>query len=122
MPAKNIAEYLAAQPSAVRRRLRAIRNEVKLTVPEAEESISYGIPAFSANGKRFFYMAAWKEHIALYPVTSGSAAFMKAVQKYRGTKSAIHFPHDLPLPISLVRRIAKECYKRYRRPAQRTKE
>lgn len=113
MPAKTIAEYLAAQPASVRRRLRAIRNEVKHTAPKAEESISYGIPAFSLNGKRFFYMAAWKEHIAVYPVTSGSDAFKRSVHKYRGTKSALHFPHDEPLPLTLLRQVVRVCRMRY---------
>ncbi|NUN68211.1 MAG: DUF1801 domain-containing protein [Bacteroidetes bacterium] len=113
MPASSITEYIDAQPAAVRRRLRAIRGEVKKAVPEAEGSISYGIPAFSVNGKRFFYMAAWKEHIAVYPVTSGSDAFKRSVEKYRGSKSALHFMHDEPLPLTLIGRVVRVCLKRY---------
>jgi uncharacterized protein YdhG (YjbR/CyaY superfamily) len=115
-------DYIASHPSVVASRLRSIRREVHAAIPTVAESISYGIPAFSENGKRFFYMAAWKGHIALYPVTSGSEAFMKAVSRYRGTKSALHFKHDTPLPLALVRRIVKECYKRYFPSAQRKKE
>jgi uncharacterized protein YdhG (YjbR/CyaY superfamily) len=126
MAADSIAEYIAAQPLAVQRRLRIIRKEVKNVVPEAEGSISYGIPAFSFKGKRFFYMAAWKEHIAVYPVTSGSEAFMKAVRPYRGSKSALHFPHDVPIPAALMRRIVRACFQRYlgakRHPSTRTSQ
>ncbi len=113
MPANTIADYIDAQPLAVQRRLRAVRKEVKKVVPKAEEGISYGIPAFSVNGKRFFYLAAWKEHIAVYPVTAGSEAFKKAVQRYRGTKSALHFRHDAPLPVAVMQRIIRVCLKRY---------
>lgn len=113
MAANTLADYMEAQPLAVQRRLRAIRKEVKKVVPKAEEGISYGIPAFSVNGKRFFYMAAWKEHIAVYPVTAGSETFQRSVQKYRGTKSALHFRHDAPLPVALMQRIVRVCLKRY---------
>lgn len=104
--------YYQALPAGVRTRLRSIRTEVLAILPEAEERISYDIPAFFVNGRGVIYAAAWKEHIALYPIPHGPASFDKAIAKYRRTKSAVHFPHDAPLPMALIRRIIRACARR----------
>ena len=99
---KTVAEYLAAQPPAQRRVLRALRVLVRATVPAATETISYGMPTFQLRGSRLVYFAAWAEHCAVYalPVT-------RVPRKYVGSKGTIRIPLDEPIPETLLTRLIK---------------
>ena len=72
---KNIDAYIAAQPEHLRSMLAEIRAIILKAAPEAEESISYGMPAFKLHGKYLVYFAVWKNHIGLYPLPSGIKTF-----------------------------------------------
>src|SRR5262249_41015626 len=74
--------------------------------PDAEETISYQMPAFRQHGI-LVYFAAWKEHIGLYPPISGDASIEKAVARYAGPKGNLQFPLDEPMPVALIERIVK---------------
>ena len=97
---KTVAEYLAAQPPAQRRRLRELRALVRAKAPDAVESISYGLPTYKLNGKALVYFGAWAEHCSVYalPVTGVPA-------KYVGSKGTIRLPMDEPLPGALLARL-----------------
>ena len=64
---KTIDEYIAQFPKNVRDVLENLRQTIKESAPEAEETISYTMPAFKPNGKALVYFAAWKNHIGFYP-------------------------------------------------------
>jgi uncharacterized protein YdhG (YjbR/CyaY superfamily) len=104
--AETVQEYVAAQPKAVRPKLEKLRHIIKAAAPKATESISYRIPAYHYHG-RLVYFAAFKNHIGLYPLASGVAAFKKELAKYDGAKGSIKFPLDEPLPFELIRRIVR---------------
>jgi uncharacterized protein YdhG (YjbR/CyaY superfamily) len=72
--------------------------------PDAEEGIRYGIPTFMLHGNLVHY-AAFKKHIGFYPVPSGVEAFKDELEPYKQGKGSIQFPHDLPLPLDLMRRM-----------------
>lgn len=102
----NIDGYIAAAAPAARPLLREIRRVVHATAPEAEELISYRMPAFSQHGI-LVYFAAFKHHIGLFPPVSGDARLEQAVEPYAGPKGNLRFQMDRPIPYALIRRIVK---------------
>ncbi|HEX3070813.1 MAG TPA: DUF1801 domain-containing protein [Thermoanaerobaculia bacterium] len=103
-PPKTIDEYITASAPEVQPILEKIRTTIRGAAPEAEESISYRIPAFKQNGI-LVYFAAFKNHIGLYPPIKGDAALAKAIAKYAGEKGNLQFPLDKPIPYGLIKRI-----------------
>jgi uncharacterized protein YdhG (YjbR/CyaY superfamily) len=65
------------------------------------------MPAFKLNGKYIVHFSAWKNHIGMYPIPSGTDAFHKEVSKYKGAKSSLNFPIDKPMPLKLISKIVK---------------
>jgi uncharacterized protein YdhG (YjbR/CyaY superfamily) len=103
----SIDEYIATFPEETQKRLEQLRAAIHTAVPEAKEKISYQIGAFELNGKNLIGFAGWKNHISIYPIPSGSAAFNKEVAKYADGKGTLKFPLDKPLPLKLISRIVK---------------
>ena len=103
---KDIGEYILQFSPVVQEILSNIRTIISNAAPDAEEVISYQMPAFRQHGI-LVYFAAWKEHIGLYPPISGDAAIEKSVARYAGPKGNLQFPLDEPIPYNLIRRIVK---------------
>jgi uncharacterized protein YdhG (YjbR/CyaY superfamily) len=106
-PPDSIDDYIASFPDEVQARLQKIRQAILEMAPEAQETISYQIPAFNFMGRQLIYFAAYKNHISLYPAPRGNEAFKEALSIYQGGKGTVQFPHDQPLPFDLVRRIVE---------------
>jgi uncharacterized protein YdhG (YjbR/CyaY superfamily) len=104
-PAKNVDEYVAAQPKAVQSILNKFRSTIKAAAPGAEEVISYQMPAYKYNGMLVFF-AAWKTHIGLYPA-GAMKAFEKELEGYERSKGTIKFPLDKRIPYGLISKIVK---------------
>lgn len=102
----SIDEYIQAFPPEIQSILQSIRTTIRKAAPEAEEIISYRMPAFRQNGI-LVYFAAFKKHIGLYPPVSGDAAIEKAIAPYAGPKGNLQFPLDQPIPYGLIERIVK---------------
>jgi uncharacterized protein YdhG (YjbR/CyaY superfamily) len=102
--AASVGAYISSQPPAVRKRLKEIQSIVRKLAPKAIEKISYRMPAFFLNGN-VVYFAAFKNHIGFYPGANGVAAFQADIKKYKSAKGSIQFPHDQPLPTTLIKRI-----------------
>ena len=104
---KSVDEYIASQPDTVRSILERVRSTIRKAIPQAEESISYKIPAYKLRGDRVLYFAAWKQHFSIYPATARViAAFKDDVAPYV-VKSTLRFPISQPVPVKLIARIAK---------------
>jgi uncharacterized protein YdhG (YjbR/CyaY superfamily) len=103
---KNIDEYLAGFPEEVQKKLLQIRTTIKKAAPEAEEVISYAMPAFRLYGM-LVYFAAFKNHIGFYSLPSGTEAFQKELSIYKSGKGSVQFPHNKPLPLGLITKIVK---------------
>ena len=103
-PDNAIDEYIHTFPEDVQSILNQLRQTIKETAPEAEETISYQMPTFRLNGN-LVHFAAFKNHIGFYPTPSGTAAFKKELAPYKGAKGSIRFPIDQPLPLPLIRKI-----------------
>jgi len=102
---KTIDEYVGAFPQDVQGVLEKMRQTIRDAAPEAEEAISYQIPAFRLNGKILVYFAAFKHHVGLYPPVP--KALRKEASPYLGPKGNLKFPTDGPIPLDLVRKIVK---------------
>lgn len=103
-----IDAYLAKLPTDQREALQRVRNLVARLVPEAEESISYGLPTFKLHGRSVLWFAAWKRHCSVYPLTdSFAAANAAALRRYRRTRGSLHFTTEAPLPEDLVERLVQ---------------
>lgn len=107
----SIDAYIAAAPRDVRPVLNEIRRVIRAAAPDAEDVISYRMPAFKQNGI-LIYFAAFKSHIGLYPPVSGDAKLEEAVKPYAGPKGNLKFPLDKPIPYPLIARIVKHNLKR----------
>src|SRR5690348_11272505 len=104
--AKNIDEYIAGFPADIRKLLTQMRTTIQKAAPKAEEAIKYAMPTFVFHGN-LVHFAAYKHHIGFYPAPAGIEAFKKELSKYEGSKGAIRFPLDKPLPVSLITKIVK---------------
>lgn len=105
---KTIDEYLAIMKPDHHRTLQKLRQTIQTAAPEAEECISYGIPAFRLNRRLLVFFGAWANHCAFYP---GSAATLKnfrnELRSFQISKGTIRFSPDKPFPVALVRKLVK---------------
>jgi uncharacterized protein YdhG (YjbR/CyaY superfamily) len=106
--ARTIDEYIAMQPPAAQVVLERVRAAISKPVPDAEECISYQIPAFKLHGRVLLYFAGWKEHYSVYPASDAMiAAFDGELDAYRVSKGTLRFSLSEPVPVKLIARIAK---------------
>ncbi len=118
--AKDIDQYIAAFSPDVQAILQKIRATIRVAAPEAEEVISYRIPAFKLNGI-LVYFAAFKNHIGLYPPVHADGSLKKALTPYAGPKGNLILPYDRPIPYGLIRKVVKLRVKQNvaKRPAKK---
>jgi len=104
--AKDVDEYLRAVEEPKRSTLQALRETILEIVPDAEQAISYRVPAFGVDGKTFAGFAAFRDHLSYLPF-SGSVLTRLGDELggYTKTKSALHFDIDRPLPKTLVEKL-----------------
>lgn len=105
--AASIDDYIAAQAPAVQPILQRIRAIVRDVAPDAQEAISYRMPAF-VQGGALLYFAAFRQHIGVYPPVHGDAALLAALAPYRGEKGNLSFPLAEAMPYGLIRRVARQ--------------
>ncbi len=103
---ENIDDYIKTFPPDIQAKLGKMRQTIRQAAPEAEEVISYQMPAFKQNGI-LVYFAAQKQHMGFYPTASGIEAFKKDLTPYKYSKGAVQFPLDKPIPFDLVEKIVK---------------
>lgn len=103
---KTIDEYIATFPKNVQVILEEVRHAIKEAAPEAEETISYQMPAFKQNGILVWF-AAFKNHIGFFPKVTAIEVFKEKLSSYQTSKGTIQFPTDEPIPLDLVKEIVK---------------
>ncbi len=103
---KTVDEYIATFPRHVQNILEELRQAIRESAPEAEEVISYQMPAFKLDGMLVWF-AAFKNHIGFYPKTSAIEAFTEELSDYEVSKGTVRFPLDKPIPFDLVKKIVK---------------
>ena len=116
MSAAEIDRYLLQLEETERTTLQQLREAILRAVPDAEECISYGLPAFRVNGKVVAGFAAFKNHLSYLP-HSGSVLDEVSDQLtgYTMTKGSLHFTTDKPLPDRLVEKLVTVRLRQIRR-------
>jgi uncharacterized protein YdhG (YjbR/CyaY superfamily) len=106
MSAREIDRYLSNIDEPKRSTLEALRRSILELLPNAEQGISYGMPAFRVQGKTIAGFAAFKNHLAYLP-HSGSvlSALGDELAGYEMSKGSLHFPIDKPLPKRVVKKL-----------------
>ena len=103
-----IDAYLARVNGDERAVLEKIRKTIRAAAPNAEECISYGIPAFRLNGRSLVFFGAWANHCAFYPGSSATLKkFRSELRDYQTSKGTLRFSLDKPLPVALVKKLVK---------------
>jgi len=104
---RSVSAYLSQVPEPARSTLERVRALIRSVVPrEAEEVISYGIPAFKCK-KVIVWYAAFSDHCSLFPTAAVIEKFKEDLQGYTISKGTIQFPVGRPLPATLVKAIVK---------------
>ncbi|PKA97684.1 uncharacterized protein YdhG (YjbR/CyaY superfamily) [Flavobacteriaceae bacterium MAR_2009_75] len=103
--ATSVEAYIASFPDNVQNLLKQLRVLIKDCAPDANEAISYGMPAYKLCGKPLVYFAAYKNHIGFYATPSGHSAFAKDLSRYKQGKGSVQFSMKEPLPLELIAKI-----------------
>jgi uncharacterized protein YdhG (YjbR/CyaY superfamily) len=105
---ETIDDYVATLDDDARRTLEAVRASIKRAAPKAEETISYGFPAFRLNGKLLACFRGARAHCSYYPMSGRIvAANRAALGDYETSAGTIRFPIGTPLPARIVRLLVK---------------
>jgi len=105
---KTIDEYISAFPPKVKVLLRTLRKTIKQAAPEAEEVISYNMPAFKYYGRILVYFAAHTKHVGFYPGNSVvNEVFKDDLIAYETSKGTVKLPFEKGIPIGLIKKIIK---------------
>lgn len=105
---KDIDGYITTQDENVQTGLYKLREIIKATAPDADEVISYGMPAFKYHGKLLVGFAAAKKHFGFYPCNSTTVdQFKDDLKTFETSKGAIRFPMEKALPVALIKKIVK---------------
>lgn len=113
-PPRSIEEYIKRQPESAQPYLRMVNDAVREAIPDAAEKISWSMPTYW-KGQNLIQFAAFRKHIGLYPGPEAVEAFAGRLCGYRTSKGTIQLPYEKPLPLDLIREIAKWCRQEYGR-------
>ena len=102
--ANDIDAYIAGFPEHTRALLTQMRETIRKAAPEADEVISYQMPAYKLHGV-LVYFAGYANHIGFYPTASGIATFEQELSGYKRAKGSVQFPLNEPLPVALITKI-----------------
>ncbi len=101
-----IDKYISGFPEETAKMLAQLRNTVRKAAPDAEEVISYGMPAYKQHGI-VLYFAGHTNHIGFYPKTTAIEVFKSELTSYHTSKGTIQFPIGKPLPLNLIEKIVR---------------
>jgi uncharacterized protein YdhG (YjbR/CyaY superfamily) len=105
---RSIDEYVTRVTVDQRAALEKLRQTIRAAAPEAEECISYGIPAFRLNGHSLVFFGAWANHCSFYPGSSATLKkFQNELKDFQTSKGTLRFSPDRPLPVALVKKMVK---------------
>ena len=102
---ETIEQYISTFPLEVQQILEKMRQIIRKEAPDAEESISYGMPTFKLYGRPLVYFAAFQHHIGFYPLPAVIDTFKSDLTRYKHARGSIQFPLDQPIPYELITKI-----------------
>jgi uncharacterized protein YdhG (YjbR/CyaY superfamily) len=116
---KSVEQYIQVAPAETRALLRKVRAAIREAAPDAQESISYGMPFYSYPGevgieRRLCYFGLQHSRVGLFLRPKDLQPHADQIAKYRSTKSALHFPLDQPIPFPLIKKLVRDADRRHR--------
>jgi uncharacterized protein YdhG (YjbR/CyaY superfamily) len=109
---REIDAYIDDAPEVARPILRKIRTMARDLCPEAREVVSYKMPALRQD-RVFFYYAAFKNHIGIYPPLKQNKRLIAALSPYRGAKGNLQFQYDEHIPYALIGKVIAALHEEY---------
>ncbi len=106
----SVDAYIASFQPEVRAVLEQVRQAVRKAAPDAQEVISYQMPALRQHGI-LVYFAAFKKHVGFYPPVRGDTRLERAAAPYAGAKGNLRFTLDEPIPLALIERLTRHRVK-----------
>jgi uncharacterized protein YdhG (YjbR/CyaY superfamily) len=100
-------KYISSFPEDHQVILNKIRETIKKTIPDATETISYGIPTFKLNDKYVVYFAGYKHHVSVYPIPRSDASLQAEIEPFEAGKGTLQFPTTKPIPYELIERVTR---------------
>jgi uncharacterized protein YdhG (YjbR/CyaY superfamily) len=110
-----VDDYIASFPEDVQATLQAVRRTVREAAPGTQETISYGIPTLTLDGRYVVYYAGWKRHVSVYPIPESDAELAKSLAPYVAAKGTLRFPLDAPIPHQLIAKVTARLLEQRRR-------
>jgi uncharacterized protein YdhG (YjbR/CyaY superfamily) len=105
---QTVDEYIDSKAADLKAKLELVREAIRKALPNAEEAISYKMPAYKLDGEVVLYFAVWKRHYSLYPAGPRMVAALKdQLVSCELGKGTIRFPFSAPVPTKLIANIAK---------------
>jgi uncharacterized protein YdhG (YjbR/CyaY superfamily) len=101
----NVDEYVQGLPEQSRAVIEELRRRARRAVPTGVEAIRYHMPTVLVDGRTVTHFAAWKTHIAIYPIPDADPELAAAIEPYRTEKSTLRFRLDEPIPYDLIERV-----------------
>jgi len=105
-PAIDIDSYIETFPRETQKLLQELRILIQKTAPEANETISYAMPAFKMK-KMLVYFAGYKNHIGFYPGAATILHFKNEIKEFKNAKGSVQFPINKSLPIDLIKKMVE---------------
>jgi len=106
---------MSALPDSMHQRMLRLRGLILSVSPDAIDWFSYGVPGFRALDRPFVWYAAFKEHVSLFPMTASIRTLLaKELEGYETSTGTVRFPHDRPLPVTLIKRLVRARLKEVR--------
>jgi uncharacterized protein YdhG (YjbR/CyaY superfamily) len=118
-PAKNVDHYIRFAPIETQAALKKVRAAIRKAAPDADESISYGMPFYSYKGetgveRRLCYFGLQRASIGLFLRPRDLEPHAEQIAPYKSTKSALRFPLSEPIPIPLIQKLVRDAHRRHR--------
>jgi uncharacterized protein YdhG (YjbR/CyaY superfamily) len=102
-----IDEYIGSFPPDVQPALEQVRETIRAALPDADEAIGYGMPAFRLDGRALVYFGGWQHHVGVYPLPDVEGDDEQRLAPYLAGKGTARFPLDEPLPLDLIARLVE---------------
>ena len=94
----SVDDYLGSLPEPTRAVMDELRRTMRAVVPDVGEKVSYQMPTFTLDGTSLVHIAAWKNHIGLYPLSPLDGDLARDIAPYRGVEDAMQLPRRGPGP------------------------
>lgn len=106
--AKDVDHYIAAiTDEKMRKAMETLRETIRSVAPDADEVISYKMPAFMYKGMLVYY-CNFKKHYSLFLASHGSMAkFADDIAPYKTSTGTLQFDPAKPLPKTLIKKLVK---------------